>query len=210
MHRIMPLLMLVLALGTGALLPGRAEAEMIGDARIPFSADRLVIVNGHRYMGRVFHTPGKQRHEQEIRGLRQYVILDAAAARGWLVLPDLRTYVEFAFPQALAALGDPALRRTPIGREAVNGIRTTKYRISHTTPDGTHAEGFLWLSADGVLMKLDGTVTSAGSARPVVIRMELSQLQKGPQDPALFEIPPGLTRLPAEALMPLLGGRPQG
>ena len=196
----------VLALSAGA--PRDAAAALLGDASVPYSAERTVTVNGRAYSGKVFHTPGHQRHEQTIQGFAQVVLLDASAKRGWLVLPDLKTYVEFAFPKLMADLGDPALRRAPVGRETVNGVPTTKYRIDHTAADGTHGEGFLWISAQGIMMRLDGTVARPGATRPTTIRMELSHLVMGPQDPTLFELPQGLVKLPAAALEPLLGGKP--
>jgi hypothetical protein len=202
--RLGSVLVLVLAAGPMA---GRAVAALLGDASIPYRAVRTVTVNGHSYSGAVFHIPGRERHEQEIQGIPEIVILDAAATRGWLVLPALKTYVEFAFPQLMAELGDAKLLRSPVGQEVVNGISTTKYHIDHTAADGMHAEGFVWVSAKGVLMRIDGTVTRPNAKTPTAIRMELANLQFGPQDPSLFDLPPGLTELPSEALQPLLGGK---
>jgi hypothetical protein len=205
MHRSKMLLMLVLAL---AVLPaGRASATMLGDATVSYSAKSTVTVNGRSYAGMVFHIPGRDRHEQEVEGIAEVVILDGAAMRGWLMLPRLSSYVEFKFPQLMAELNTQALLRSPVGRETVNGVQTTKYRIDHTAADGMHAKGFAWVSGDGVLMRLAGDVTPPGARRPTEIRLELDNLRLGKQDRALFDLPPGLTRLPGEALAPLLGGR---
>ena len=57
-------------------------------------------------------------------------------------------------------------------------------------------------------MRIDGTVTRGGSGRVTAIRMELANLALGPQDPALFQVPPGLAQLPAAALEGLLGSNP--
>ena len=56
-------------------------------------------------------------------------------------------------------------------------------------------------------MQIDGTVSRRSSSKPTAIHMELAQLALGPQDAALFAVPPGLTRLPTEALQALLGGK---
>jgi hypothetical protein len=127
--------------------------------------------------------------------------------RGWLMLPRLSSYVEFTFPQLMAELNAQTLLRSPVGRETVNGVHTTKYRIDHTAADGMRAKGFAWVSANGVLMRLAGDVTRPGMSRPTAIQLELDNLRLGKQDRALFDLPPGLTRLPGEALAPLLGGR---
>ena len=207
MRRSLLPLLLAVALAVVIVPLAPAAAAMLGDARVPFRAERTVTVNGHTYTGLVFHTPGHERHEQELWGTKEVFILDTAAAQGWLIIPSFKTYVEFPFPPVMADLASPDLTREPLGQETVNGVRTTKYRVDHTAHDGTRAKGYLWVSRDGVLMKLAGTITRAGS-KPLSIAMELSHLERGPQDPSLFELPPGLVKLPADALGPLLGGGP--
>ncbi len=204
MRRSMLLLALFLALALG---DHPAQARLLGDAAISYSAERTVTVNGRSYTGMVFHIPGHDRHEQEIQGIAEVVILDAAARQGWLVLPGLKSYVEFAFPQLMAELDAPDLRRSPVGEETVNGVRTTKYRIDHVAADGSRARGFAWVSRQDVLMRLDGTVSRPGARHATAIRMELANLAVAPQDPALFELPPGLIKLPSAALQGLLSGR---
>lgn len=186
---------------------GAARAAMLGDASISYRAERTVTVNGRSYTGPVFHRPGQDRHEQEIGGMQEVFLLDDADARGYLVLPGLKSYLEFDFPRLMAKLADPHLRRSPAGEETVNGVRTTKYHLDYTADDGSRAQGFVWVSGEGVLMRLDGTVLREGAARPTSIFMELAHLRPGPQDPGLFEPPAGFYKLPTEALTSLLGGR---
>jgi hypothetical protein len=205
MRRSKMLLMLVLAFA--ALPAGRARAALLGDAAVSYTADSTVTVNGRSYAGTVFHIPGRDRHEAEIQGIAEVVILDGTAMRGWLVLPRLASYVEFTFPQLMAEFSTQTLLHAPVSRETVNGVHTTKYRIDHAAADGLHAQGFAWVSADGVLMRLDGSVAQPGGNRPTAIRLELDNLRLGRQDRALFELPPGLMKLPGASLGPLLGGR---
>lgn len=200
--------MVLLSLLLFAAAPSAAHARMLGDAAIAYSAERTVTVNGRTYRGMVFHRPGYDRHEQEIHGIAEVIILDAAAKRGYLILPMLKTYVAFAFPELMADLDSPALRRAPVGHETVNGIRTTKYRIDETAANGTRAHGFVWVSDKGVLMRIAGTVARPGRSKPMTIRMELANLAVGPQDPALFRLPSGLVELPSGAIRGLLGGKP--
>lgn len=195
---------LLLSLALLVVMAGAAHAALLGDASIAYSAERTVTVNGKSYSGMVFHVPGHERHEQTIQGIAEVVILDAATKQGFLVVPMLKSYVAFAFPKLMAELDDPGLRRNPMGRETVSGVPTTKYRVDHVSADGSHARGYAWLSAQGVLMRIDGTVTRDGG-KPVAIRMELANLAVGPQDPALFQVPPGLAKLPTEAFQGLFG-----
>jgi hypothetical protein len=199
---------IVLSLLVLAAAPARARVALLGDAAVAYSAERTVTINGRTYTGTVFHIPGRDRDEQEIQGIAEVIILDAAEKQGFLFLPMLKTYVTFAFPPLMAELGDPTLRRSPVGQEMVNGVRTTRYRIDHVAADGSRARGFLWVSARGVLMRLDGTVTRPHGGRPMQLRMELANLAIGPQDPALFQLPPGLVELPSGMLQALLSGKP--
>src|SRR5215831_4617811 len=136
---------------TLALLPvaGRPSAETLGDARVGFSAERILIINGQTYVGKMWHMPGEQRHEQDLPALKPVFILRADSAIGDVVLPQLHTVVEFGLPKELAILDDPDLLRKPVGQETVNGIATTKYSVDQATPQG-HTVGSLWLSAEGI------------------------------------------------------------
>src|SRR5216683_5672060 len=113
-----------------AVLPpiaGRALAETLGNARVGFSAERILIINGQSYVGKMWHMPGEQRHEQDLPALRPVFILRAGSALGDVVLPQLHTVVEFALPKELSLLNNPNLLRRPAGQETVNGIATTRY-----------------------------------------------------------------------------------
>jgi hypothetical protein len=106
-------------------------------------------------------------------------------------------------PPELRLFADPRLNRKPVGHETVNGIATTKYDVEVTVPEG-HGAGNLWLSDAGIPMKLDGTFTRA-SGRVATLHWELTRVHVGPQPASLFEPPAGFSKLPAEALGPLLG-----
>jgi hypothetical protein len=187
-------------------LPLPAAAQLLGDARVGFTADRTVVVNDRTFQGRVWSMPGKQRHEQDIEGIPQVILL-RGDGRGWLVLPGMKSYVEFGYATVLAELGDPAAVGTPVGKETVGGVRTTKYQIEHTARDGTLIDGWVWRSDEGIVMKLDGTATpKRGTGKPMQIKMSLSNVRTGPQQASLFDLPQGLVKLPSGALQPLIGG----
>lgn len=180
---------------------------MLGDASVPFHAERTVTVDGRTYAGPLYEEPGHQRHEQDLLGMHEVFLLDTKAAQGYLVLPSVNTYVRFPFPALMAELDAPDLTGSPLGREEVAGLDATKYRIDHVARDGSRAQGYLWVSRTGILVKLDVSVTRAHGGKPIAITMELSHVERGAVDPALFTLPPGLVELPAAALGPLLGGK---
>jgi hypothetical protein len=182
-----------------------ALAETLGDARVGFSAERVLVIDGQNYVGKMWHMPGQQRHEQDLSAIRPVFILRADSAIGEAILPQLHTVVEFAIPKELSLLGDSDLLRKPVGQESVNGIATTRYVVDEDTPSG-RATGSLWLSQEGIPMKCDANF-KAKNGRISTIHWELRHVKIGKQDAALFEIPPGYTKLPVEAAAPLLGIR---
>src|SRR5579862_422276 len=199
-YRFLSPLALVVALM--AIAPARATGLL--DAPLSFSAMRTVTVNGTPYTGQMFHIPGHERHEQVLLGMQEVFLLDDVQQAGLVVMPALKTMIEFQFPPLLAALTDPAMRGDAVGEEKVGDIAATKYRVAKTAPDGTRGDGFLWISRRGVLLKMAGTVTAPGGHR-TTIDMALSDVKEAPQNAALFTPPSGLNKLPAEALAPLLG-----
>jgi len=188
---------------TIATLP--AAAMTLGEAKVGFSADRTLIVDGKTYQGKMWTTPGAERHEQNLNGIPAAFVLHADTPIADLVLPQLHTVVEFLLPPELHLFADPRLTRKPVGRETVNGIVTTKYAINETVPEG-HGEGFLWLSDSGIPMQLDGIFTRT-SGRVAHLHWELNHVKLGPQPAVLFETPHNFSKLPAEAIVPLLGLR---
>jgi hypothetical protein len=57
------------------LLSAHAVAETLGDSRVGFSAERLLVVDGRSYVGRMWHMPGEQRHEQQLPTISPVSIL---------------------------------------------------------------------------------------------------------------------------------------
>ena len=185
-----------------------AAALTLGEAKTGFSADRTLIVDGKTYQGRMWTMPGMERHEQNLNGIPAAFVLHGDTPLAELVLPELHTVVDFVLPPELHLFADPRLTRKPVGHETINGVATTKYAIDETVPEG-HGEGALWLSDDGIPMKLDGTFARI-SGKVAHLHWELSHVKLGPQPGSLFEMPHGFSKLPAEAIVPLLGLKIKG
>jgi hypothetical protein len=192
----------------GSLLAAAAPAATLSEAKTGFAADRVLVVNGKTYNGKMWNMPGRERHEQNLNGIPAAFVLRDDSPIADLVLPQLHTTVEFMLPPELRLFADPRLTRKPVGHESVNGVTTTKYDVDITVPEG-HGSGNLWLSADGIPMKLDGSFTRT-SGKVATLLWELTHVQLGPQPGSLFEAPPGFTKLPPEAVVPLLGLKMKG
>jgi hypothetical protein len=186
-------------------ITGQTRADTLGDARVGFSAERVLMIDGQSYVGQMWHMPGHQRHEQVLLALRPIFILHAGSAVADAILPQLHTVVEFALPKELSLLADPKLLHRPVGQETVNGIATTKYMVNEDIADG-RAVGSLWLSQDGIPMKCDVRFEPK-SGKISTIHWELRQVKIGRQDTVLFEVPKGYPKLPPEAAASLLGMR---
>jgi hypothetical protein len=79
-------------------------AETLGDARVGFSSERVLILDGQRFAERMWHMPGEQRHEQDFPTVKPVFILHADSPFGQMVLPQLHTVVGFALPSGFAFL----------------------------------------------------------------------------------------------------------
>jgi len=191
-----------------ALISASASAATLGEAKTGFSADRTLVIDGKTYQGRMWTMPGMERHEQNLNGIPAAFVLRSDTPLADLVLPELHTVVEFMLPAELRLFSDPRLTRRPVGHETINGIATTKYAIDETVPEG-HGEGFLWLSDSGIPMKLDGSFTRT-SGRAAHLHWELNHVKLGPQPGSLFEAPHGFSKLPGDAIAPLLGLKLKG
>jgi hypothetical protein len=206
MARIAVLALCIVLLGAAA-----APGETLGPARVGFSAERVLVFDGRRYVGRMWQMPGAQRHEQDLPAVKPIFILRDGDPVAELLLPKLHTLIEFRLPPALAALQGPGLTRKPVGHERIDGVMTTKYAIDETTPDG-RAAGFAWLSGAGIAMRVEGSFRAKGG-HVTKLRWELRHVRIGPQPAALFAVPRCYSNLPPAAAAALLGlrlARPAG
>jgi hypothetical protein len=199
-------LMLSVALIGGLLAPMPVRAAIVGDASVPYSATRIVTIDGKTFRGKVFHTPGKQRHDVDINGIPFTFILNIADRSGAVVLPALNAYVDFPLPPLLRELDRRRLENRAAGEERIDGMQATKYRMNYTASDGVRGQGFVWLSRDNILLRLQGRILRPRH-RPTIVSMHLQDLEMRPQAENLFIIPKGLKRLPYDALEVLLNLR---
>jgi hypothetical protein len=179
-------------------------AETLGDARVGFTAERVLILDGRSYVGRMWHMPGEQRHEQDLQAMKPVLILRAGSALSEIVLPQLHTVVEFVLPIGFSLLSHPDLSQ-PIGQASIDGIATTQYVVDQDSPEG-HASGLLWLSRDGIPMRCVGKFVPR-NGKVSTIDWQLHHVKIGRQDAMLFEVPRNYVKLPPEAAAPLLGIR---
>jgi len=181
-------------------------AELAGDTKVPFSAERTVIFNGKTYHGKIYAVPGRQRHDQDVNGLHPVVLLRADLQMAYLMLPELHIYAEFPFPKSVTEYGGVEQLGQPIGSATVAGQETRQYRVERTGSDTSVLDGSVWMTPDGIVVKIDGTYSEPGH-KITKGTVELSNIVRAPQDPSLFELPPKMTKLTPEAVQALFSLR---
>lgn len=184
------LLTLVLLL----VLSSTVTAERLSEPITAYSADTTTRVSGRVITGKVYHARGMERREEEFMGARRIIITRMDLGVIWMLVPNERTYIEEPLQQAMEKSGDPVdldYRLTPMGRELVNGVPAARNRMEATGTDGSVYEGFMWVSNDGILVKMDSRIRGRVGSE---FSMELRNLRTGPQPGRLFEIPRGFRK----------------
>jgi hypothetical protein len=188
-----------------------AAASMIGMASYPssalgdvptlnpdvaYSAKRVISSGEGRMEQRYFQRDGStNRMELHVNGEHSVVIMNGDRGVIMLLMPAQQTYMEGssagrAFDETNVELPDPETWEIErVGRESVNGVPATKYRVATDGGEVTRMRGFIWVSDEGIPVRTD-MVT--GDDR---IQMELSDLVVGPQPASLFEPPAGYQRI---------------
>ena len=75
------------------------------------------------------------------------------------------------------------------GSDTVNGIDTTVYDLIAINDDGTRVDGRVWVSAERIVLRAEGTAMESG--KQVGGGYELSNLVTGPHDRSIYQIPAG-------------------
>lgn len=178
----------VIALAAGLFVAGLVSAQEPSNAE--YSAYSVSEFSKGSTMGRVYHKPTMERRETTSGGMNMITILRFDEKVIWMVMPDEQMYMQVAMGRPRDDdLTSYSMERTVVGPEVLNGVNTTKYKIIMTRADGSKFGGFTWVTSQGISVKLDAIGLADGSKER--IKMELSELEVGPQPASLFEIPPG-------------------
>lgn len=169
-----------------------------GGPNAEYTAEFKVQGYGPKLRGRVYGAPGKERRESADPWGGSTLIFRYDLGVAWTILSTGPYYTEFPLrppgtPAAPPGAFPPGLTR--LESDDINDVPATKY---------AYPGGEIWLSAEGIALRIDG-VPRAGYPE---IRFELDNLRRGPQNPALFELPPGYTRFDPSAPPPAASTQP--
>lgn len=194
-----PILLAISAVAIlGATTAWAAERGRPVQTQAQYSADSVTETAETTIREKVYSAPGKIRKEQDLGSNMQISIVRMDKGVMWVLMPDEKMYMEMSMQQAQAQnpgvdTSEYQMERTEVGRETVNGHEATKYKIIMTKADGTKLGGFQWVVNPGIQIKLDAISIDGESKER--IKTELTNLQIGRQDPALFEIPKGYSTM---------------
>jgi len=183
---VLPLAAFLVLFAAGSLAARGFDLPQVG-----YSAERVVKSGGRWQAMQVHYSPGMERMDLEGNAAAGNVmIVRYDKGLTWIVIPQLHAYLELP-----DRIGDDivAVARSlvlhPLGRDRINGLATMKYRI-----DGK-ITGYMWLGQKDIPVEIDGDMTVGDKAKPLPTHFEQSHIQIAPQDPALFEVPEGLSRI---------------
>lgn len=177
-----------------AATAGAQELTTLPVPTVEYAADRVIETDAGTFGGRVYAAKGKERAEMEAGGMKSVMILRLEERKGWMLMPAQRMYQELDFAKAREQAGKPSddVKISAVGSNTVEGHAATKYKLVMT--DGS-AGGFVWITPEGIAIKMD-MVQKSGKKRDRMT-MTLQNLEIGAQDPALFEVPAGWSKMPA-------------
>lgn len=202
-------LLVCLALPAQAFVGGIAvsigRATNIEGAEIPpFSADAQLETQEHQLNSQVYYRPGMVRDVTTVSGMEMVTIQRFDQHKVW-VLMGQGMYMESEIGEAEQAPEYELIERTVEGKETVNGMETTKYKTIYQGPDGRF-EGVTWFTHDNIAVK--GFIVSETKGEKQQLQWSMTNVQRGQQPAALFELPPGAKPMGAlGGLMNMISGK---
>lgn len=167
--------------------------------KVEYAADSMLESAEMSMKGKVNFTPTRERREMVVGsgGDKMIMIVRHDKKVSWTLMPAEKMYMEMGLSQAGPGQPpDPSqyqIEQTVIGPETVNGVSTTKSKIIMTGPNGEKMGGFMWMTKENIMMKMDAIAIDANQKHR--FKTELTNLKIGKQDPKLFEIPPGYEKV---------------
>lgn len=178
---------------------GIAQAATPPKPQVEYSADSVLETADAKMQGHVNYTPTRERREMVMGrgGEKIFMIMREDKKVAWTLMPADKMYIETNINQANSSTSPDAskykMEHTVIGPDTINGISTTKSKIVMTGPKGEKMDGFMWLSKDNIMVKIDATASDKN--KKTRFMTELSNLKIGKQDAKLFEIPAGYEKM---------------
>lgn len=144
---------------------------------------------GETLTHRIYYTAKRQRLDYKAGERAEIAIVDQAAAAVFVLYPDQKRYRKAALvePEFDFGIGRAETKREKVAEEEAAGRKAVKYRVEAATAQGQVYRGFAWLTAERILVKLEGEVKQGRRTRR--LSMSASEVKIGPVDAAIFRVP---------------------
>ncbi|MDR3440059.1 hypothetical protein [Telmatospirillum sp.] len=202
MLRMFVAIVVAMAALAGAV-PGAEAASVpvadLLDAQSDYTADFYVVSSKGRFQGSTVHAPGRGRWDFDASGGRQTLLLRRDTNEAAMLWPERKWYLSSSFQAVAGLIGGfdgVMVESKALGQERVGGEQTTRYEVSGDSGQGGSFHGRMWLSTDGIMMKLAGRVKFGGQESQ--IESGLSHVLRVKADPSAFVLPSDYKGLPLD------------
>lgn len=189
----------ILLMAAVMTMTGAAHAVSPSQPQVEYSADTLLETEEISIKGRVHYTPTRERREMVESGSGEKMITITRHDKKvvWTLMPADEMYLEMRPGKSKAGAKDDLskykIEQTVMGVETVNGVSATKNKIIMTGEKGEKMGGFMWVTKDKIMVKIDAIALDKKQKHR--FKSELTNLKVGKQDPKLFEIPAGYEKM---------------
>ena len=188
----------MLLLAAAITMAGAAQAAKPTPPQVEYSADTAMETAEVSMKGHVNYAPTRERREMVMDGGDKMIMITRHDKKvAWTLMPAEKMYMEMSLDQASSQAKDDTskykIEQTVVGPEMINGVNTTKSKIIMTGPKGEKMGGFMWTTKDNIVVKMDAIAIDKKDKHR--FKTELTNLKVGKQDPALFEIPSGYSKM---------------
>lgn len=178
-----------------AALAACASGQMAkGTGTVAYSAEQLIDTTPGPFRNRVYVAADRERQDATLGGGTVTTIIRRDRGVAWLLYPGRQQYEEVALDAAAPASVEArfaGLTRKRLGEDVLEGLSVEHY--AWQAADG-RVVAYSWISADGITRRAELLADPATGTPAAVIRLQ--DVRIAPQDPALFELPPGYRRRP--------------
>src|SRR6185295_12592475 len=139
---------------------------------VEYSADRTIETDKGNFTGKIYAAHDKQRSETNFGGMQSVMIIRNDKQIGYMLMPAQHMYRELDVASAKQQAGgqpQDVVDITEVGTETIEGQSTTKYKM--IMKDGS-AGGFMWITKDGIMVKMDTVVKSGRDKSRMTITLK--------------------------------------
>lgn len=199
----------ILLMVAAMTMAGVAQAAKPTQPQVEYSADTAMETAEVSMKGHVNYAPTRERREMVMDGGDKMIMITRHDKKvSWTLMPADKMYMEMSLAQASAQAKDDTskykIEQTEVGPETVNGVDTTKNKIIMTGPKGEKMGGFMWVTKDNIVVKMDAIAIDKKDKHR--FKTELTNLKVGKQDPKLFEVPSGYEKMSMPSFGGMMGG----